>query len=120
MTLATNDIYSVGALVLSTSLSRSGTARKKVILITNGVSEGMRYVLVSMCNRGSLLSRFLSRSQLSSLFDEVVLVDQSDSNDLANLSLLDRPELVVTYTKLEAWNLVQYQKCVFLDADTLV
>ena len=37
-----------------------------------------------------------------------------------NLALLTRPELGITFTKLHAWNLTQYKKCVFLDADTLV
>ncbi|XP_023184933.1 glycogenin-2 isoform X2 [Xiphophorus maculatus] len=34
--------------------------------------------------------------------------------------MLGRPELGVTFTKLHCWNLTQYNKCVFLDADTLV
>ena len=37
-----------------------------------------------------------------------------------NLALLNRPELGITFTKLHAWNLTQYSKCVFLDADTMV
>ncbi|XP_056157382.1 glycogenin-2 isoform X2 [Lampris incognitus] len=43
-----------------------------------------------------------------------------DSGDRAHLSLLGRPELGVTFTKLHCWTLTQYSKCVFLDADTLV
>lgn len=31
-----------------------------------------------------------------------------------------RPELGCTFTKLRAWTLEQYTKCVFLDADTMV
>lgn len=42
----------------------------------------------------------------------------SDSSE--NLKLLGRPELDVTFTKLNTWELVQYSKVVFLDADTLV
>jgi len=35
-------------------------------------------------------------------------------------SVLCRSELGITFTKLHCWQLTQYRKCVFLDADTLV
>ena len=53
------------------------------------------------------------------MFDFVTLVDELQSNDPEHLKLLQRPELGVSFTKSHAFNLVQYQKCVFLDADTL-
>ena len=40
--------------------------------------------------------------------------------DEESLSLLQRHELGVTFTKLHSWRLTQYDKCVFLDADTIV
>jgi glycogenin glucosyltransferase len=49
-----------------------------------------------------------------------VEVSVLDSKDARNLSLLGRPDLNVTFTKIHAWELTQFQKCVFLDADTLV
>lgn len=60
------------------------------------------------------------RTQLSAAFTVVKVVDVLDSHDEANLALLARPELGVTFTKLHCWRLTQYDKCVFLDADTLV
>ena len=60
------------------------------------------------------------KSQLGKAFDEVVDVTLLDSKDKVNLALLERPELGVTYTKLHCWCLVQFSKCVFLDADTMV
>lgn len=59
------------------------------------------------------------RATLRGFFDEVVLVDVLDSNDTENLKLLSRPDLGVTFTKIHCWRLVQYSKCVFMDADTL-
>lgn len=50
----------------------------------------------------------------------MVQYDILDSKDEANLSLLQRPELGVTLTKLHCWTLIAYQKAVFLDADALV
>ena len=60
------------------------------------------------------------RDQLLYAYDAVVHVDVLDSKDTANLKLLGRPELGMTFTKLQCWRLTQYAKCVFLDADTLV
>ncbi|KAF6212793.1 hypothetical protein GE061_010502 [Apolygus lucorum] len=101
VTLATNDSYALGALVLAQSLKRNNTIHQLAVLITPGVSPSMR-------------------EALSSVFDVVREVDVLDSQDAANLALLERPDLGVTFTKLHCWNLTQYTKCVFLDADTLV
>ncbi len=42
VTLATNDSYALGALVVSRSLKRVQTTRKLVVMITPGVSGPMR------------------------------------------------------------------------------
>lgn len=62
----------------------------------------------------------LNRNQLSKVFDVIQEVDVLDSKDEANLALLARPELGVSLTKLHVWNLTQFKKAVFLDADCLV
>lgn len=101
VTLATNDPYVKGALVLGSSLRRFHTTRKLVVLITPQVSESMKKVL-------------------EKVYDEVKVVDVLDSGDSAHLALMERPELGVTLTKLHCWVLTQYSKCVFMDADTMV
>ncbi|XP_056450029.1 glycogenin-2-like isoform X2 [Gadus chalcogrammus] len=100
VTLATTDEYCMGAAVVARSLRRHGTSRSILVLITPGVSAE-------------------SRRTLEQVFDRVVLVDVLDSRARAHLSWLGRPELGVTFTKLHAWTLTRYHKCVFLDADTL-
>nr|XP_013797804.1 PREDICTED: glycogenin-1 isoform X2 [Apteryx mantelli mantelli] len=60
------------------------------------------------------------RKVLERVFDEVILVNILDSGDSAHLALMKRPELGVTLTKLHCWELTQYSKCVFMDADTMV
>jgi len=100
VTLTTNDGYSVGAMTLASSLKRAGTTRKLVCMVTKGVSEQML-------------------SCLRNKFDEVVNVEELDSGDAANLKLLDRSDLGITFTKIRCWTLTKYSKCVFLDADTL-
>ncbi|KAM7133786.1 glycogenin-1 isoform 1-T1 [Molossus nigricans] len=101
VTLTTNDSYAKGALVLGSSLKQHRTTRRLAVLTTPQVSDSMRKVL-------------------ETVFDEVILVDVLDSGDSAHLTLLERPELGVTLTKLHCWSLTQYSKCVFMDADTLV
>lgn len=99
--MATDDTYSLGALVLAHSLKQVNTTRKLAVLITPNVTPHMR-------------------SQLSSVFDIIQEVNVLDSKDEANLALMARPELGVTLTKIHCWCLTQFSKCVFLDADTLV
>ncbi|XP_051283252.1 glycogenin-2 isoform X2 [Dicentrarchus labrax] len=101
VTLATTDSYCMGATVVARSLQHHGTSRSIVIMVTPNISEQ-------------------SRLALKNVFDEVVIVDLMDSEDRINLSLLGRPELGITFTKIHCWTLTQYSKCVFLDADTLV
>ncbi|XP_036996258.2 glycogenin-2 [Artibeus jamaicensis] len=101
VTLATNDVYCQGALVLGQSLRNHRATRRLVVLVTPQVSRLLRLLL-------------------SKVFDEVVEVDLMDSADYVHLAFLRRPELGVTLTKLHCWTLTHYSKCVFLDADTLV
>lgn len=101
MTLATNDSYSLGALVVAHSLKKVSTQHQLAVMITPDVSESMR-------------------SKLNDVFDLVQVVDVLDSKDAANLAVLKRPELGITFTKLHCWNLIQFDKCVFLDADVVV
>ncbi|XP_044579418.1 titin isoform X4 [Cotesia glomerata] len=101
VTLVTNDSYSLGALVLAHALRRVRTKHDLAVLITPGVTAAMR-------------------EKLSAVFSLVKEVNVLDSQDEANLALLARPELGITFTKLHCWRLTQYEKCVFIDADALV
>ncbi|KAI6191903.1 hypothetical protein M3Y97_00278000 [Aphelenchoides bicaudatus] len=99
VTLATNDGYAVGALVLAHSLRETGTQHALHVLYTEGVSSALR-------------------NQLHAVFTHASLVNILDSNDQENLALIGH--LGLTFTKLHAWRLTEYEKAVFLDADTLV
>jgi len=101
VSLTTNDDYGNGAYVLGKSLRNSSTTRQLVLMVTSGVSEAMR-------------------QRLNDVWDLLVNIDQLDSFDEENLAQLKRPELGCTFSKLRAWKLTQFTKCVFLDADTLV
>ncbi|KAI9016405.1 nucleotide-diphospho-sugar transferase [Phycomyces nitens] len=99
VTLVATDSYCPGALVLAHRLRDLNTTRTIVCLVTPEVSQNACLELAKVCN--------------------VVHVNTLRSNDDANLRLLGRPELDITFTKLHVWRLTQYQKIVFLDADTL-
>ncbi|XDB67230.1 hypothetical protein AB1E18_019591 [Capra hircus] len=101
VTLATNDVYCQGALVLGQSLREHRATRRLVVLLTPQVSTPLRVIL-------------------SRVFDEVIEVNLIDSADYVHLAFLKRPDLGITLTKLHCWTLTHYSKCVFLDADTLV
>jgi len=101
VSLTTNDDYAHGAFVLGKSLRNSATTRQLVLMVTAGVSDAMR-------------------TRLAEVWDLLVNIDQLDSFDEENLAQLKRPELGCTFSKLRAWKLTQFTKCVFLDADTLV
>ena len=73
MTLATNDVYAVGAMVLACSLRATGTTRHLVAMVTLGMSPAMRQVMTQF-------------------FDVIVDVSPIDSKDHDNLSLLNRQD----------------------------
>ncbi|KAH8859271.1 Glycogenin-1 [Schistosoma japonicum] len=101
VTLATNDEYCVGALVLGASLKQSETTKELTVLVTPGLSMHMR-------------------SLLSSNYDNVIDVQPTVAK-CHNMPVADsRPELAETFTKIQVWSLIQFSKIVFLDADTLV
>lgn len=97
-TLVTSDAYGIGALVLGYSLRQHGTKRDLVLLHTANVSA-------------HLLTR------LKKIWNKLIQVDPIRSGLAANLILLGRPELDITYTKLHLWRLTDYKKITYLDAD---
>jgi len=103
VTLATNDEYSKGALVLGRSLREVKVSADVdlVVMVSPHVSPS-------------------ARNNLLQVFDHLVNVDVYDSKDATHLAMLKRPELGITFTKIHCWKLTQYQKCVFMDADTMV
>ncbi|KAA8911944.1 hypothetical protein TRICI_003630 [Trichomonascus ciferrii] len=105
-TLLYNDGYLPGALVLGHRLrevSGRWSDRDVVVMITDEVSED-------------------ARKELGRVFDRLILVPTLNNTrvDSIEFSLLNRPELVNTYTKVYLWNQTQYEKVVFLDSDVLV
>ncbi|KAF4119676.1 Glycosyl transferase family 8 [Geosmithia morbida] len=83
------------------STANSGTTVPLCVLVIPAVSEG-------------------SKRRLECLFDHVIPVPPITGISAANLELIGRPDLHTTLTKLNLWTLDQYERVLYLDADTLV
>eukprot|EP00055_Hartaetosiga_balthica_P016193 m.100837 g.100837 ORF g.100837 m.100837 type:complete len:510 (+) comp9051_c2_seq1:84-1613(+) len=101
LTLVLNDAYVAGAMVLCHSLRKTNTTHHIVCMVGEGVTAERR-------------------QEMANAFDLLVDVPTLSSEDATNLAFLGRPELGPTLTKIYAWRLTQFTKCVYLDADTLV
>jgi len=104
VTLLTSETYIQGVVALAHSLHLTNTQNEIVCMVTKDISSDIVEKL----------------EKPGELFNRVIYVDEYDSEDQKNLELLDRPELGITFTKLNVWKLVQYDYVAFLDADTIV
>lgn len=91
VTLVTNSEYGLGAAVLGYKLQSFGTSRATVVMVTESVPQ-------------------TTRDMLSKTWDVVLDVNQLDSNDSERLAMMKRPELGITFSKLNVWKLTQYKK----------
>lgn len=101
VTMVLTDSYVIGAMVMGHSLRRF-TDKRMICMVTPNLNQD-------------------SLETLSALW-ELKTVDKLDSQDKIRLSLLGRPELGSTLTKLRVWGLHEHgvRKAIFLDADMLV
>jgi alpha-N-acetylglucosamine transferase len=99
VTLVVTEAYASGALVLSHRLRDLGSKKEIVCMVTPNISGRVQDILSKVCT--------------------VIPVDALRSTDFDNLELLGRPDLDISFTKIQLWRLTQYAKLVYLDADTL-
>ncbi|KAJ5278996.1 hypothetical protein N7478_004368 [Penicillium angulare] len=100
-TLLLSDNYLPGAMVLAHSLRDNGTSSKLVALFT---PDTLRSETVN---------------ELRTVYDELIPVDPFVNGTPANLWLMDRPDLIATFTKIELWRLTQYERIVYIDCDVV-
>lgn len=60
-----------------------------------------------------------AREKLGRVFDSLIDVPTIRGISSNNLQMIGRPDLATTLTKLNLWSLTQFERVVFLDADTL-
>jgi glycogenin glucosyltransferase len=62
----------------------------------------------------------VSIKRLKYFYNKILVVPSISGISTANLQLIGRPDLHTTLTKLNLWTLSQYDRILYLDADTLV
>ncbi|KAK3629774.1 glycogenin glucosyltransferase [Elasticomyces elasticus] len=97
-TLVLTDSYLPGAAVLAHSLRDTGTQHRLICLYVPTI-------------------RPTTIKALAGLYDDLIPVDPVGNPSPANLYLMNRPDLLYTFTKINLWRLTQYRKIVYLDAD---
>ncbi|KAJ6187613.1 hypothetical protein N7519_002521 [Penicillium mononematosum] len=100
-TLLLSDNYLPGAMVLAHSLRDNGTKARLVALFTPDRLQSSTI------------------DELRTVYDELVPVSSMVNDTPANLWLMDRPDLIATFTKIELWRLTQYQRVVYIDCDVV-
>ncbi|GFU30688.1 glycogenin-1 [Nephila pilipes] len=101
VTMCRNNAEAMGCLVVGISLLLCRTSRTLCVVVGDGVSNAFR-------------------GPLASVFHVVQCVRAMDSLGTTKLALLEQPELGISFDKLNVWRLTQFNKCVFLNPDTLV
>ncbi|EME48507.1 glycosyltransferase family 8 protein [Dothistroma septosporum NZE10] len=99
--LVIGDAYLPGAAVLSHSLRDAGTKKKLACLI---VQDSLRASTID---------------ELRSLYNYVIPTERIGNPNPANLYLMNRPDLLYTFTKIELWRQTQFRKIVYVDADVV-
>ncbi|KAJ5694738.1 hypothetical protein N7536_005150 [Penicillium majusculum] len=100
-TLLLSDNYLPGAMVLAHSLRDNGTKARLVALFT---PDRLQSTTID---------------ELRTIYDELIPVSSMVNDTPANLWLMDRPDLIATFTKIELWRLTQYQRVVYIDCDVV-
>ncbi|GFQ79977.1 glycogenin-1 [Trichonephila clavata] len=101
VTMCRNNAEAMGCLVVGISLLLCRTSRTLCVVVGDGVSNAFR-------------------GPLSSVFHVVQCVRAMDSLGTTKLALLEQPELGISFDKLNVWRLTQFNKCVYLNPDTVV
>lgn len=114
-TLVTSADYALGALALARSLGRSGTSAPLVVLATPGARD------LEPLEREGCIIREVGPMPVSEAFVERHERDRLHARspfDKGGKPVFHRP--LDNFSKLRLWELEEYRRVVFLDADTIV
>jgi alpha-N-acetylglucosamine transferase len=117
VTLVTNADYATGALALVRSIQRTGSEADIVVLHTSHVTEGD---LAPLRSSGCRLVK-VERLEMSEAFN--LRHTRKNQHDAAPFTKGRKPEFhspLDNFCKLRLWQLTQYDRCVFIDADAVV
>lgn len=114
-TLLYNPNYLAGALVLGTTLKKLLSNSDTTSTVPPHYRDTKLGVLIDKSNFTPYQLQLLSN-----YYDELIDVSPLKSTIFGKLTYdLKRPELDKTFTKVKLWSLLQYEKILYLDSDTL-
>ena len=117
VTLVTNDDYAMGAVALLRSLARTGTRADLVVLHTAALASTGRMALAAMG------ARLVEADHLPLSDDFNARHARKALHGAAPFAKGRKPEFhtpLDNFIKLRLWQLIEYETCVFLDADAIV
>ncbi|KKK26444.1 hypothetical protein P175DRAFT_0501177 [Aspergillus ochraceoroseus IBT 24754] len=100
-TLLLSDDYLPGAVVLAHSLRDNGTHAKLAVLYTPDTLQEATI------------------HELQTVYDILIPVHPMTNHIPANLWLMERPDLIATFTKIELWRQTQFTRIVYIDCDVV-
>ncbi|KAI1622932.1 glycogenin glucosyltransferase [Exophiala viscosa] len=98
-TLLMNDAYLPGAMVLGHSL-KDRSAKAPLVA----------FVVIDRLANDTI-------TELRTVYDDIVPIQAITNKNPANLYLMNRPDLISTFTKIELWRQTQYKRIIYMDAD---
>lgn len=104
-------------MVLAHSLRDNGATSKLVVLYTpDNLQPATINELKVLCLDGPTSTAFdISQT----IYDELIPVDPTTNGTPANLWLMDRPDLISAFTKIELWRQTQFSRIVYIDCDVV-
>ncbi|KAK2837020.1 hypothetical protein FQN49_006487 [Arthroderma sp. PD_2] len=88
-------------MVLAHSLRDNGTKGRLAVLITpDSLQPG-------------------TIDELKTVYDDVIPIARIENSSPGNLYLMDRPDLISTFSKIALWKQTQYDQIVYIDADVI-
>ncbi|KAE8383642.1 putative capsule-associated protein CAP1 [Aspergillus bertholletiae] len=68
---------------------------------------------------GTAIQRDYPDAVVTSVYDELIPVHLTSNHTPANLWLMERPDLISTFTKIELWKQTQFKRIVYIDCDVV-
>ncbi|EFQ98030.1 glycogenin-2 [Nannizzia gypsea CBS 118893] len=100
-TILLSDNYLPGAMVLAHSLRDNGTKGRLAVLVT---PDTLQPGIIN---------------ELKTVYDDVIPIPRIENAYPGNLYLMDRPDLISTFSKIALWKQTQYDQIVYIDADVI-
>lgn len=79
--------------------------------------QELKVILISIPMKARVMQT--SDTNDKTIYDEIVPVERISNGTPANLLLMDRLDLISTFTKIELWRQIQFRRLVYIDADVV-